>query len=254
MRILSLLVFFALGGPAQQLDVVLSAIQGLELVGPQSPDFEALVTQIIGTDRPVALVAALPYTVVVRNRTSEAIAAIDTVWTAPDRILLNAADAMFDQAFLYVKPGQAVLASPPGILQNQRQLRIFAYGTADDHRLKNFQDPGNVTVTVDAVVFESGQFVGADRYGAFERWQAQIQAPRDLATAVLQRRGGQSISDIVSWLEGLAAVRRPPADPHAQETIPTARVLLAVYRSKGEEALYSRAKSILDVPVFPLRR
>jgi len=119
-----------------------SSIQGVELVGPESPNFEALVTQIVGTDRPVGLAVALPYAVVIRNRTSQAIAAIDTVWTTTDQILLNAADAMFNKAILYVKPGQAVVASPPGILQNQRQLQIFANGTTEGHRLENFRNPG----------------------------------------------------------------------------------------------------------------
>ena len=245
---------FALGVTAQQLTVIPSAIPDVEVVGPQSPDFDALVTQIVGADRPVGLAAALPYAVVIRNRTAQAITAIDMVWTKADQILLNAADAMFNKPILYVKPGQAVLASPPGILQNQRQLQIFASGTTEGHRLEDFQNPGNVAVVVDAVVFESGQFMGPNRYGAFERWQAQIQAPRDLATAVLQKQGSQSIGEIMGWLESLAAVRRPPADPHAQETIPAARALIAVYRTSGESGLYSRAKSIIEAPVFPLHR
>jgi hypothetical protein len=213
-RVLLVAVLLALGATAQQLTLVPSTIQGVELVGPESPDFEALLTQIVGTDRPVGLAAALLYAVVMRNRTSQAIAAIDTVWTTTDQILLNATDAMFNKAILYVKPGRAVVASPPGILQNQRQLQIFANGTTEGHRLENFQNPGNVTVAVDAVVFESGQFVGANGYGAFEQWEAQIQAPRDLATTVLQKQGSQSIGEIVSWLEGLAggpsASSRPP--------------------------------------------
>jgi hypothetical protein len=126
-------VLFALAASAQQLTLVPSTIQGVELVGPESPDFEALLTQIVGTDRPVGLAAALPYAVVIRNRTSQAIAAIDTVWTTTDQILLNATDAMFNKAILYVKPGRAVMASPPGILQNQRQLQIFANGTTEGH-------------------------------------------------------------------------------------------------------------------------
>jgi hypothetical protein len=68
-----------------------------------------------------------------------------------------------------------VLASPPGILQNQRRLRIFENGTTEFHRLENFQNPGNVTVAVDAIVFESGQFVGANQYGAFEQWQERTE-------------------------------------------------------------------------------
>lgn len=55
---------------------------------------------------------------------------INMVWTKADQILLNAADAMFNKPILYVKPGQAVLASPLGILQNHRQLQIFANGTS----------------------------------------------------------------------------------------------------------------------------
>jgi hypothetical protein len=253
-RVLLVAVLFTIGATAQQLTVVPSTIQGVALVGPESPNFEALVTQIVGTDRPIGFAAALPYALVIRNSTSEAIAAIDTVWTTTDRILLNATDAMFNKAILYVKPGQAVVASPPGILQNQRQMQIFANGTTESHRLENFRNPGNVTVAIDAVVFESGQFVGADRYGAFEQWEAQIQAPRDLASTVLQKQGSQSIREIVSWLEGLAAIRRLPADAHSVETIFAARVLLAVYRGEGEAALYSRAKSMVDAPVFPLHR
>lgn len=245
---------FTTGAAAQQLTVVPSSIHGVELAGPDSPNFDALVTQIVGPERPAGFAAALPYTLVIRNRTSEAIAAIDTVWTTPDQILLNAADTMFDKAILYVKPGRAVVVSPPGILQNQRQMQIFANGSTEGHRLENFRHLEKVTVAVDAVVFESGQFVGANRYGAFEQWDAQVHAPRDLASAVLQKHGSQSTAEIVSWLQELAAVRRLPADAHSVETIFAARLLLAVYRGAGEVALYSRVKSMVDAPVFPLHR
>jgi hypothetical protein len=253
-RALLTAVLFTLGTTTQQLTVTPSTIHGIELIGPQSPDFEGLVTQIVGTGRPVGLAAALPYSLVIMNRRSQAIAAIDTVWTKSDRVLLNAADAMFNKANLYVKPGQAVLSTPPGILQNQRQLSIFANGVTEFHRLENFQSPENVTVTVGAVVLESGQFVGANRYGAFEQWQAQIQAPRDLATSVLEKQGRQNIDDILSWLQSLAATRRPPDSPYARETMTAARVLLGSYRGNGEAGLYSRAKSMVEAPAFPLYR
>jgi hypothetical protein len=255
-RVVGATLLFLVGAAAQQLTVELPAIPGIELVGPQSPEFETLVTQIVGPERPMGLAASLPYGVIIRNKTSQGIAAIDTVWTAGDQILLNAADQMFSRPILFVKPDQAVLAVPPGILQNPRQLRIFSDGTIEGHRLNNFKNPGNVTISVDAVVFESGQFAGGDRYGAFEQWDAQIQAPRDLATAVLQKQSSQSIGEIASWLEGLAAAvrRRLPADAHASETIRAALVLLGVYRGEGEAALYSRAKGIVDASVFPLHR
>jgi len=247
-------VALAFGMAGQQLTVAVPGIAGIEVTGPESPEFPTLVTQIVGTERPVGLAASLPYGVVIRNGTAEAIAAIDTVWTAGDRVLLNATDALFGRSMLYIKPGQAVLAVPAGLLENARQLQIFANGTTEGHRLENFRDPGKVTVTVDAVVFESGRFAGADHYGAFAQWEAEIEAPRDLALSVLQKQGSQSGGDIASWIEGLAAVRRPPADAHARETILAARVLLAVYRSKGEAELYSRARSVVSAPAFPLHR
>ncbi len=253
-RVISAMLLFVVGAAAQQLTVLPSTIQGVELVGPESPEFGALVTQVVGPDRPIGLAASLPYGVVIRNRTSQAIVAIDTVWTAADRILLNAADAMFNKQILYVQPGQMALAIPPGIFQNPRQLQVFANGTTEGHRLNNFQNPGNVTAAVDGVVFESGQFAGANRHGAFEEWEAQIQAPRDLAASVLRKHESQSVGEIVSWIEELAGVRRSPADPHTRETVFSARVLLAIYRSKGEAELYSRAKSMVNAPAFPLHR
>jgi hypothetical protein len=100
-------LLFALGMAAQQLTVAPSTIPGIELVGPQSPEFEALVTQLVGPERPVVFADSLRYGVIIRNKTSQGIAAIDTVWTAGDRVLLNAADQMFNKPILFVKPGQA---------------------------------------------------------------------------------------------------------------------------------------------------
>ncbi|MDE3168253.1 MAG: hypothetical protein KGN36_20790, partial [Acidobacteriota bacterium] len=103
---------------AQPLTVAPPAIQGIEVTGPESPGFEALVSGITGAERPAVLAAALPYGIVIRNRSSQTIAAIDTVWSADGRVLLNAADQFFDRPALYIQPGQAVLAVPPGILEN----------------------------------------------------------------------------------------------------------------------------------------
>jgi hypothetical protein len=253
-RLTSTAFLLVLGSAAQQLTVSPGTIAGLELVGPESPEFTTLVTQTVGTERAVGLAAALPYGVVVRNRTSQAIAAIDTIWTAADRTLLNAADSMFGRPILYVKPGQTALLVPPGVLQNSRQLQIFANGTTAGHRMENFVNPGNVTVTVDAVVFESGEFVGENRYGAFEAWDAQLRAPRELASSLLQKRETQSVGEIVSWVEGLASVRRPPKDPLAQEMTLAARGLLAVYRSKGEAEFYARAGSMATAQGLTLHR
>jgi stringent starvation protein B len=215
-----------------------STISGVELIGTQSTEFNALVTEIVGADRPNGLLACLPYGVLIENRTSQALAAINIVWTADGQtkpVLLNAAEQRFTAPGQFVKPGQAVLAVPSGNLESPRNLRIFADGSTFGHRLENFDRAEKVVVAVDAVVYASGQFVGADTYGAYERWQAEINAPRTLAAAVLQKKKTQSIGEIVSWIENLAATRRA-SDVNAQETVLATRVLLAAYRNKGNQS------------------
>jgi len=67
-RLFLIAVLFTLRATAQQLTVTPSAIPGIELVDPRSPDFDGLVTQIVRAERPVGLGAALPYSLVARNR------------------------------------------------------------------------------------------------------------------------------------------------------------------------------------------
>jgi hypothetical protein len=253
-RLVSAGLFLALSAFCQMLTVTPSAIPDVEVIGPQSPDFQALVTQIVGDERPLGLAVALPYGVVIRNHAPYSITAVDTVWTAADRVLLDAADSLLRNPALYIRPGQAALVVPPGIFESPRQLRIFADGTTRYHRLENFLNSTSATVTVDSVVFDSGQFVGADRYYAFEQWQAQIQAPRDLAAIVLEKQSRQSIGEIVSWLEGLARTRPLPSDQRALSTISAAMELVAAYRQKGEAELFARAASRVNSPAFPLHR
>lgn len=251
---LVLLVSLQMG--AQTLSVRSCSIPGLELTGPQSPDFNGLVTAIVGPDRPSAFAASLPYGVVVRNRTRQPLAAIEIVWTADGRtnpVLLDAQEQWFTMPQNKVQPGGSVLAIPAGIMQSPRHLRIFQNGSTSRHRLENFAAARNVTVAVDAVVYASGQFAGADTYGAFERWQAEINAPRTLAAAVLQRRATQSIGEIVAWIDALAADRRAQ-DPQKQETSFAARVLFDAYQNHGEAEFYRRAQAMAQRSPFPLHR
>ena len=253
-----LILISAFNANSQQISVQPPSIPGLDLIGPQSSQFNVLVTEIVGSDRPNGLIASLPYGVVIRNGTQEALAAIDIVWTAngqPKPVLLNAAEQWFTMPQHFVQSSQAVLAVPAGILESPRNLRIFSGGSKDlwGRRLENFERAEIVAVAVDAVVYASGQFVGTDKYGAYERWHAEINAPRTLAAAILQRKETQPTGDIILWIETLAA-NWTARDADVRQTALTARLLLAAYRNKGESELYSHAQSILQQPTFPLHR
>lgn len=256
MRTATLLLLLGCAANSQQLTIQPSSVPDHEIVGPQSPQFDTVVSAIVGPDRPTGLAASLPFGIVIRNSSPEALAAIDIVWTrdGDNHVLLNATEQRFPRPDQFIKPGQAVLAIPPGLLDDPRQLRIFSEPPGGN-RLESFAGVNKATVVVDSVVYGSGRFVGADRYRAFERWQAQLNAPKELATTVLQKKQTESIGEIVSWIDSLAQPRRyQSGDEATQETALAARRLQLAYRRQGEAGLYSRAAAMAAQPAFPLHR
>jgi hypothetical protein len=241
---------------SQSVTVQPSTISGIEIIGPQAPDFAASVAQIVGTDQPGNLTAWLPYGVVVKNNSPQALAAMTVVWTetldaGPLRPVQRDYWSWFNAPLKYVQPGSAVLAIPQNMLQQPRNLTAFSAGRGLGN-LPNFQRAQRIEVALDGVVFASGQFAGADTYSAYEEYQAQIDVPRSVATTVLEKKATSPISDILAWLQLLSASRG--GDFTAQRSGSMARQLLGVYSRKGEAALYSLAQSILQEPAFPLHR
>jgi len=53
-------VFAAINGFSQQVAIAPSTIGGIQLAGPQSPNFTAMVAEIVGPDQPPAFTEALP--------------------------------------------------------------------------------------------------------------------------------------------------------------------------------------------------
>lgn len=227
------------------------------MIGPQSPGFAAAVAQIVGKDQPDGLVAWLPYGVVIKNNSSEDLAAIAVEWRGsfnggPFAHGGGVLPAWFNAPGRQVKPGQSIVALPQATLASPRDLRQFANGRGMGN-LQTFQKADRLEVTLDGVVFASGQFAGTDDLHEYEEWQAQLDAPRKLAAAVLEKQNSAPIADTVTWLTSVAAVRGG-SDPNARHTAGMARLMLNVYSSKGEAALYSMAQEILQPAAFPLHR
>jgi hypothetical protein len=259
MRFLTLCAVIACAsdGSSQGLLVHPSAVPGIETIGPASSSFEAAVAEAVGTDRPDGLTAWLPYGVAIRNNSAQTLAAIAVEWLGsfhggPLSHGASVLPAWFDDPEQQVKPGRTIVALPQSILQLPRDLRSFERGRGMGNLL-NFQSAGNLEVRVDGVVFASGQFSGTDDLKEYEQWEAQINAPRKLAAAILAKQQSAPISDTLAWLRTLAA-ERSRDDFNTRETAATARQMLGMYSNKGEAELYSTAKRILEQPAFPLHR
>jgi hypothetical protein len=246
----------------QQVIVQPSAIAGIQIMGPQSPDYTAAVAQIVGSEQPPTLTAWLPYGVVVKNNSTQVVAGVCVVWTmALGTGPLGGAGGgcsstqWYDSPSNELQPGQAALAIPPQILHKPRDLTPFLRGTGMLGNLPNYQRVQRLGISLDGVIFSSGQYVGSDTISEYEYLQANLTAPRKVAATLLEKKATGTIADIVNWLQSLDAQSRlGGADENARLCGSVARGMLNVYENKGEAGLYSLAEINLQQPVFPLHR
>jgi hypothetical protein len=255
----SVLLFATLECGAQGLVVRTSTIPGVEITGPQSPNFGSMVAQVVGTNQPGGLLAWLPYGIVIQNNTSQDIVGIALAWYGslhgePLHCMLADLSGSFDSPSRQVQPGKVVVVLPQATLQSPRDLRQFQDGRGMGN-LQNFQIAQQPEVGVDGVVFASGQYVGADELKEYEEWEAQINVPRSVAATILKNQTSNvPVSDTVAWLQTLVQAPRGGDDFDSRQAARTARAMLNAYSNHGEERLYSLAQGTLHAQPFPLHR
>ena len=238
----------------QTVSVVPSSITGVEILGPESPQYGPYLDQIIGPARSPLLSAWLPYGVVLRNCTAQPLMAVAvhwevtgadgpagkftieaTAWDRPDHRLAAGKNAVAIPVLLFQEgsrlPPQYQLNPPAG-------APLGSTGS-----LPRFQSAQTIKVNLDGVVFPSGQFVGPDLSHEFERDVAFTTVPPQVAAKVLEMRtAGVSIADITAWLS-TASTKVRTGGHSADATAQTAKELLQRYKSKGETALFELAQN-----------
>ena len=147
-----------LSGYSQPVTIKPSTIPNIELIGAQSPDFSGLVAQVVGTDQPNGFAAWIPYGVVIKNNSSQALAAITVVWTVAFGGPLGHGGAnsptWFNDPEHQLKPGQAIVMLPQSALEQPRDLRSFADGRGMGN-LQNYRKADTLQITLDGIVFAS---------------------------------------------------------------------------------------------------
>jgi hypothetical protein len=265
--VLLVLALFALAVcRSQTMSVTPSTISGVELIGPQSPEYGTEVDQIFGAIRSEYLNAWLPYGVALHNGTSQKIVALAVRWDATNtKGQTNRAGTIQMEAFSdpahQMPPGKVGVALPSltffmegSKLPRQSQLTPPpGYVPSGNGNLPHFQSAQSVKAMLDGVVFASGQFVGPNTTQAYEGYLADTTVPPQVASKVLEMKAaGVPIADVVAWLETTAA------NPHggtkaANVTARAARSLLSQYKRKGESSLCQVAQS-QSQPVIHLYR
>jgi hypothetical protein len=235
-----------------------SSIPGVALIGPDDPSFHDAVTQVLDPSLTPTTNDWLPFSALITNNTSQPIVAVIVKWAKvrPDGIRGNliVQREFFNSSRPRVEAGKSAVAlpgwvflrpSPSGLHDETNQPAHFS-------QLQTFQSATSVEVTLDGVLFASGQFSGPDETQGFKVLEA-LQFSRSVySEASARNASGQPVAEVVNWLEGIASQgRNLEPDPHTGVPINSqaygmaraANVLLGAYKARGAELMYQFAQA-----------
>jgi len=221
--------------------VVPSAVPGIEIHGPDSPEFEQGLVSILGRAPRELLRPALPYSVVVENRSDRVVSLLGVRFDmlgarAKQYSVVHYADTLRNPAKSDIRPGSRrfVCAEPDytalvihgGVVANTRGRM----------NLDNLKRMLSVKASVDCVAFADGEFVGPDSQAAFERFARERESELALVGSVL------SLEDApVEHVEKLLVEAVQDLDHRSRRH--AARKLLEALELAGREELFARARS-----------
>lgn len=236
----------ALLAPAQTVTVSPSTISGVDLIPPQSPDYWTTVEQLLGAARPGTLNSWLPYGAVLKNGSSQAIVALAIrceITNASGQIFSSLMEnSIFNDRRRQIAPGASIVALPRSVLNGQRLPEEFrAARPAANRELTEIQTARALQMSLDGVVFASGQFAGPDTGQEYEDFQQVVAARPQVASKVLaMKAAGEPTARVLAWLQTVAADR---STRMIRLMGNTARALLRGYEIRGEPALYDYART-----------
>jgi uncharacterized protein affecting Mg2+/Co2+ transport len=237
---------------AQSVTVAPCGVSGVTVAGAPSADYFEQVDEVLGAARPLTLNVWLPYGVALTNRAPQNIVAIAVRWLVTNSkgqaAVFSITSMTVDQPRLQTPPGKSVIAVPVAVL-NAAPRTLAGPG----HRLAEFQGAQKIEVSLDGVVFASGQFVGPNSGKAYEQFVAETTVPAHVASTIMaMKEVGETIGTVVAWLESSTKPRS--ADRKAQITARVAKTLLTDYQRGGEALLYEKAQGYEKTPAIRLYR
>lgn len=245
--------------------ILQSPAPGIELIGTQSPEFQAEIEKMLTPEVLATFSAWLPYTVVLKNNSSEPLVAYDVRWSVdyPRRGGWGSGMVSGTGPAGYINPGQtAVLmlafdltASP----SSQKQASMLPQG---ESMLSAIERAGQApTIFLDSAIFASGRFVGPDMDRNFAHDAARFTAWRTVDQQVQSElKAGQSWDSIAAELSQVenqivsGSVLRGTYDWNAQVRKVEARHLLKLYRKNGLQAVSDLVQQQLQQPEIVVHR
>ncbi len=221
--------------------VLPSTVADIVILGPDSPAFADVITEILGRAPRELLRAALPFSVIVENHTSRTIALLGVRFD-----LLGAKGKLYSvvhysdtlrnpqkgdfrpstRRFVCAEPEYTALGLSGG----------SAPQTRGRMNLDNLRRMLSIVASVDCVAFDDGQFQGPDSQGAFERFGKERESEMKLLEDALAM-AEKPLTEIENWLS--AAVQ----DERERVRRAVAKKLLEALDTGGAQGMVARARA-----------
>ena len=193
---------FSLGQPT--VNVRPSPIPGIELIGPSQPEFKETIAKLLpGPNSRAALEPVLPYSVLVHNSATRTVVSYVVCFEftradgskGPNRIHVR--DYRTSEPKLAASISH--LIAPIGALTQAIATGNFGSVTQNQGYADELGQFTIVTVYLDAVVYDDGEFVGPDIYGHLE--QLGVTAEYARIAHQLTRMRGEPDDAVMVWLK-----------------------------------------------------
>ncbi len=247
-------------GWAQQVTTIPPDAAGIELIGSQAPDFRASVEAVVGPQALPQLGPYLPFTVVLKNNSSQVLVGYYVQWTingsGGGSGIGTLATKGPDQ---YLKPGAAVVLIPGFELTKTPSAEMQASMLRKTSALSVFQSARTIAISLDSAIFSSGEFVGPDTRKNFAQDAAYFSAWRAVDSDVQSKLAtGESFDFIAVGLSQIANQTiegsRASRDWNAEVQATEARQLLKLHEKSGIQAVRDRLQQQLQQPTVLVHR
>ncbi len=195
-----------------------SRVAGVELIGPDAPQFREYIACLAGGEPPDALQPALPYSVIVKNNGARPLALLGVRFDMVGRqkkpySVVHYADTLRHPEKATLMPGamRFVCAEPSYtymVLRRESHL-----DRRSSMNLENLATAVRVAVSLDCMAFDDGQFAGPDSNGAFDRLQREREAESALIEEV--RQAGSEVEALLA--QAIEASDKPARRALAKE-------------------------------------
>jgi hypothetical protein len=232
---------------------------GIKLIGPSDPQFNAFLTRF-GLKSNSVLDTFRPFAVIVQNTGSRGVAAYTIRWTLlqPSGPVENF-DFTYSIATAMTFPRRDPNGKPAKAAISPNELRLItpvfslaASGPAPPPAalpgwspiIRKCTAASSMSIAVDTIVFDDGTSVGANATHTSERFQAQLSAEHDLKLNIHRQRARiVNPSEIFDYLGQISSTVSPPsaasatsADWYRYYTHLAAQNILRIRDAAGNDA------------------